>query len=61
MSGRRDLIQADFDRATRAIVKAGLSPEIVFDLANSTVTVRPAANANNLPKNDWQERAPDRV
>lgn len=61
MTGRRaSLVQADFDRAVSALAKAGLRPQIIFDLTGGTVTVT-AANEGPSQSSNWQERAPDRV
>ncbi len=54
------LVQADYDRAVSSLTKAGLVPEIVFDLGMNCVIVR-AANETVQPKSNWQEGAPDRV
>jgi len=54
------LVQADFDRAVTALTKAGLKPEIIFDLTAGRVIVT-AANETMAPRSNWQERAPDRV
>jgi hypothetical protein len=53
------LVQADYDRAVTALTKAGLRPEIIFDLTAGKVIVT-AANSE-VPRSNWQERAPDRV
>jgi len=53
------LVQADFDRAVAALAKAGLRPEIIFDLVAGKVIVTAANEA--APRSNWQERAPDRV
>lgn len=53
------LVQADFDRAVAALAKAGLKPEIIFDLTAGKVIVT-AAN-EGARRSNWQERAPDRV
>jgi hypothetical protein len=53
------LVQADFDRAVNALAKAGLRPEIIFDLTAGKVIVT-AANSE-APRSNWQDRAPDRV
>lgn len=54
------LVQADYDRAVAALAKAGLKPEIIFDLAENRVIVT-AANEAAAPRSSWKERAPDRV
>jgi hypothetical protein len=55
------LVQADYDRAVKALTKAGLRPDIIFDLTRNTVTVTAATNENPKRGSTWRERAPDRV
>lgn len=54
------LVQADFDRAVSSLTKAGLRPEIVFDLTANQVIVR-AEHETIKAKSNWQDGAPDRV
>ncbi len=54
------LVQKDFDRAVTALAKAGLRPEIIFDLVAGRVIVT-AANERAAPRSTWQEGLSDRV
>ena len=57
---KASLVQADFDRAVAALAKAGLNPEIIFDLTAHTVTVRVGSVIDGC-RATWRERAPERV
>lgn len=54
------LVQADYDRAVSALAKAGHTPEIIFDVIEGKVTIKPA-NLSSPVLSSWQEGAPDRV
>jgi len=54
------LVQADYDRAVTALVKAGLKPEIVFDITANKVIVSAAAETK-ATQSKWKDSVPQRV
>ena len=54
------LVQADYDRGVAALVKAGITPSIVYDIAHGTVTIGPSL-PGQLTRSDWKKKAPDRA